>query len=293
MNNTRGSASHPEAQAAPESVLPSATATVPEVTPVAPTASPVEPARAVATTSVPPPPAPTGRTTRLRTVALAGVVVLVLAAIALPRRPPAPGAADSNERPERREHTVEVAPNPQPISPAPAPRAAPVAVAVVAPRAVSEPSKKQPVQKPVMNLIAESAKSAAPVAAAAAIADAVENEDSANKLPVSEPMPASPAPAAASTGSVAPSPVTITGCLEVSTDEDAFRLTDAEGVDAPKSRSWRTGFLRKRSAHIALVAPPDRLVLKTNIGKRVAATGLLTGRELTVNSLRVVGPYCY
>ena len=150
----------------------------------------------------------------------------------------------------------------------------------------------QSVPKPVTNRTAESAKSAAPVAAGPAIADAAEKEDSATKLPVSEPMRAAPEPASVSTESALPLPVTITGCLEISTDEDAFRLTDTEGVDAPKSRSWRSGFLRKRSAAVALVEPSDRLALKTNIGKRVAATGLLTSRELKVNSLRVVGPSC-
>ena len=45
-----------------------------------------------------------------------------------------------------------------------------------------------------------------------------------------------------------PDMVTITGCLEVSTSGDTFRLTDTEGVDAPKSRSWRSGFFKKRGA---------------------------------------------
>jgi hypothetical protein len=89
-----------------------------------------------------------------------------------------------------------------------------------------------------------------------------------------------------------PPPATITGCLEVSTDGDEYRLTDAEGVDAPKSRSWRTGFLKKRTAPVALVDAPDRLSLKTNVGKRVAATGVLTGRELKVATLHVVEAVC-
>ena len=105
-------------------------------------------------------------------------------------------------------------------------------------------------------------------------------------------MREAPAQSSASIDSALATPVTITGCLEISTDEDAFRLTDTEGADAPKSRSWRSGFLKKRSAAVALVEPPDRLALKTHIGKRVAATGLLTSHELKLNSLRVVGPSC-
>jgi hypothetical protein len=86
--------------------------------------------------------------------------------------------------------------------------------------------------------------------------------------------------------------VTITGCLEISVDQDAFRLTDTEGADAPRARSWRTGFLKKRSSPIALVEPVDRLALQTQVGRRVAATGLLTSHDLKVSALRVVSPSC-
>jgi hypothetical protein len=86
--------------------------------------------------------------------------------------------------------------------------------------------------------------------------------------------------------------VTITGCLEISTDEEEFRLTDTEGAEALKSRSWRTGFLKKRSPAVALIEPPNHQATKALVGKRVAATGLLANRELRVSSLRVVGTGC-
>lgn len=86
--------------------------------------------------------------------------------------------------------------------------------------------------------------------------------------------------------------MTITGCLEVSTDGDTFRLSDVEGVDAPKSRSWRSGFLKKRPAPVMLVEPPDRQALTTNVGRRVAATGQLASRDLKVSSFRVVSASC-
>ncbi len=89
-----------------------------------------------------------------------------------------------------------------------------------------------------------------------------------------------------------PAPVTVTGCLEVSTDGDTFRLSDVEGADAPKSRSWRTGFFKKRPSPVMLVDPPDRQVLASNVGHRVAATGQLTNRDLTLHSLHVVGSSC-
>jgi hypothetical protein len=86
--------------------------------------------------------------------------------------------------------------------------------------------------------------------------------------------------------------VTITGCLEISTDGDVFRLADVEGDNAPKSRSWRTGFFKKRPAPVTLVEPPDVAALKTSVGHRVAATGQLASHELKVSSLRVVGSSC-
>ena len=91
-------------------------------------------------------------------------------------------------------------------------------------------------------------------------------------------------------GVVALNEVTITGCLEISTDEESFRLTDTDAT--PKSRSWRTGFLKKRSATVDLVAPSDTLTLQRQVGRRVAATGVLTSRELKVSAVRVVGASC-
>ena len=119
---------------------------------------------------------------------------------------------------------------------------------------------------------------------------AADSVDSATKLAEPESTTAVPAPAAVSTDKVGLPPVTITGCLEVSVGEDEFRLTDTDGADAPKWRSWRTGFLRKRSDPVALVELPDQQALHAQVGKRIAAKGLLTSRELKVNSLRVVGP---
>jgi hypothetical protein len=85
--------------------------------------------------------------------------------------------------------------------------------------------------------------------------------------------------------------VTLTGCLEMSTDRQDFRLSDTEGTDAPKSRSWRSGFLQKRSTPVALDAPGS-FALQGDVGKRVAATGVLSGRALTLQSLRVVSTSC-
>lgn len=80
---------------------------------------------------------------------------------------------------------------------------------------------------------------------------------------------------------------TITGCLE--RDEGTFRLTDASGADTPTSRSWKSGFLKKRPAHIELADGVGTLNLRNLIGRRVAASGTLVDRELRARSVRPVG----
>jgi hypothetical protein len=91
---------------------------------------------------------------------------------------------------------------------------------------------------------------------------------------------------------VGPPPVTITGCLETTIDGGEFRLTDTEGADAPKARSWRSGFLKKRAAPVQLVDLSDPRGMQKFVGSRVVATGLLTSRELRVRSLRSAGSSC-
>lgn len=148
------------------------------------------------------------------------------------------------------------------------------------------------VPPPVATRLAETERPPAAAAASPSFDAPVDKAGVASlSEPAAPPVAASVSPAVA-TASVAPPVATVTGCLEMSDDEQAFRLSDTDGTDAPKARSWRTGFLRKRSSPVALVTPADRSLLETNVGKRVAATGTLAGRELTVNSLRVLGPSC-
>jgi len=81
-------------------------------------------------------------------------------------------------------------------------------------------------------------------------------------------------------------PVTITGCLERS--DDSYRLTDTSGDVAPKSRSWKSGFLRKRSASIELI-DAAHLRLASFVGRRIETTGVVEDREMRVKTLRVQG----
>ena len=83
-------------------------------------------------------------------------------------------------------------------------------------------------------------------------------------------------------------PATIVGCLQ--RDADTFWLKNVSGADAPKARSWKSGFLRKKSSNVALV---DRAGLSnrltTYVGRRIETTGALTDREMHVKTLRVLG----
>jgi hypothetical protein len=100
-----------------------------------------------------------------------------------------------------------------------------------------------------------------------------------------------PAPETESTAPLAKSaPVTITGCLERS--DETFRLKDTAGADAPKSRSWKSGFLRKASASIEVVDAAHRLKLPDHVGQRVSVTGRLVDREMQVGSLQRIAASC-
>jgi hypothetical protein len=85
-------------------------------------------------------------------------------------------------------------------------------------------------------------------------------------------------------------PVIITGCLAF--DGDTFQLQDTSGVDAPKSRSWKSGFLRKRSTSISISDAANSLTLSNYVGQRVAASGILINRDMQVRSLQRVAPAC-
>jgi len=199
----------------------------------------------------------------------------------LPRGPAPP----SRDLPDEVAPVVASAPIASVATVVPPPEPAPATPSVdvqVTERPVREIAKKAPPVRETKASIALPAAplSASPIAALPAKADTTEA-----RVP---PPPEEPVAADA----VGPSPVTITGCLEISVDQDLFRLTDTEGEDAPRSRSWRTGFLKKRSAPVTLLEPPDPFALRKLVGHRVSATGVLASREMRLRSLRVVAPSC-
>jgi hypothetical protein len=85
-------------------------------------------------------------------------------------------------------------------------------------------------------------------------------------------------------------PITVFGCLERS--NTTLRLTDTDGVDAPKARSWKTAFLKKGSASIEVVDPGNRLKLASHVGQRLSVTGTLADRQMQVRSIRRISASC-
>jgi hypothetical protein len=118
---------------------------------------------------------------------------------------------------------------------------------------------------------------------------------SANAAPATKPgADTTPANGLAESAANAPAPppaaVTMTGCLE--RHDETFRLKDTTGVDAPKSRSWKSGFLKKGPASIDVVDAAHKLKLTDHVGQRVTVTGVLVDREMQARSLRRLAPSC-
>lgn len=101
------------------------------------------------------------------------------------------------------------------------------------------------------------------------------------------PKPVTAEPARTADAQIAPT--TIAGCLELA--NGTFRLKDTSGEDAPKSRSWKSGFLRKRAASIEL-ADAGSLRLSRYVGQRVSVTGTLHDREMEPHLVRRIAGSC-
>jgi hypothetical protein len=102
-------------------------------------------------------------------------------------------------------------------------------------------------------------------------------------IPTSTSANANPVAAATSVDTV-----TISGCLEH--DGKSAWLKDASGTDAPRTRSWKSGFLKKRSPRIALVDGPTST--SAYDGHQVSVTGVLVDREMRVRSLKSIAGDC-
>jgi hypothetical protein len=102
---------------------------------------------------------------------------------------------------------------------------------------------------------------------------------------------AAKAPSAQDPGTVAGAQVaTVEGCLVQ--DDNQFRLKDTSGEDAPKGRSWKSGFLHKGSKTVDVMDAGHRLNLARHVGERVTITGMLDDRELQGTYLKRVAESC-
>lgn len=81
---------------------------------------------------------------------------------------------------------------------------------------------------------------------------------------------------------------TITGCLEQ--QGDRFRLKDASGADAPTSRDWKFGFLKRGRDPIDLVDAGTTTA--NHVATRVRVTGILEDHRMHVRSLIRVADSC-
>ena len=142
----------------------------------------------------------------------------------------------------------------------------------------------RPERAAVAQTEARSKKAAASKASAAGVVPAV-------TIAADATSPNAPAMDSAATASVQkPSPVTITGCLELA--DETFRLKDTTGVNRPRTRSWKSGFLKKGSPSIEVVDASKRLKLPGHVGQRVSVTGVLVDREMQGHSLQRVAASC-
>jgi len=82
----------------------------------------------------------------------------------------------------------------------------------------------------------------------------------------------------------------IEGCLVQ--DANQFQLKNTSGEDAPKGRSWKSGFLHRSAKPVDVVDQSHRLNLARHVGERVTITGLLDDRELQGTSLKRVAESC-
>ena len=85
-------------------------------------------------------------------------------------------------------------------------------------------------------------------------------------------------------------PVTLSGCLQVT--DGTFWLKDTQGEAAPKSRSWKSGFLKRRSSPVELVDAADALKLSSHVSQRISVTGLLLDTQMRARSLQTVAASC-
>jgi hypothetical protein len=83
---------------------------------------------------------------------------------------------------------------------------------------------------------------------------------------------------------------TLEGCLE--RNGDSFRLKETSGTDAPKARSWKSGFLKKGAASVDVLDTNESLGLANRVGTRVSVSGTLVDRQMQAHAIHRVASSC-
>lgn len=86
-------------------------------------------------------------------------------------------------------------------------------------------------------------------------------------------------------------PVTLTGCLRA--DGDHYKLTSLQGDNIPKSRTWKSGYLKKSTREYQVVTTTPAVKLKDHVNHQVTLTGTADGGwQLRARSVKHVAPSC-
>ena len=84
--------------------------------------------------------------------------------------------------------------------------------------------------------------------------------------------------------------ITLTGCLHA--DGAKYKLTDLKGAEAPKGRSWKTGWITKSTKNVGVVTTSSGPKLKDHVGHQVTLTGVKKGDNLQARSIKHVATSC-
>jgi len=140
------------------------------------------------------------------------------------------------------------------------------------------------------------ARSSEPTSAASIVPEqatvAIAPIDQAPVAKAQKPFTIAPKPAAARSVDAVPGAelASIEGCLVQEADQ--FQLKNTSGEDAPRGRSWKSGFLHKSAKSVDVLDQTHRLNLARHVGERVTITGILDDRELQGTSLKRIAESC-
>jgi hypothetical protein len=85
--------------------------------------------------------------------------------------------------------------------------------------------------------------------------------------------------------------VTMNGCLRE--DGGKFVLTGLKGDQAPKGRSWKTGYIVKAKKDVVVTPASGGVKLKDHVGRQVTIAGVTNGgTKVTARSIRRVAASC-